>query len=121
MIGGGFSLCKQARKDINGSIEIAVLSLLEVFRTDWSSSFPFHSRARFQRNRVYCINLDSLRDSANFSCCSAGGEVNFLHKNLLAPYEIIAENATAQSPFPYKMHLPCIHEQQVLHIVLWCH
>ena len=30
----------------------------------------------------------------------AGGEENFLEKNLLAPYEIIAEKLSAPSPFP---------------------
>ena len=30
----------------------------------------------------------------------AGGEEKFFQKNLLAPYEIIVENTTAQSPFP---------------------
>ena len=30
----------------------------------------------------------------------AGGDEKFLEKNLLAPYEIIAEKLTAPSPFP---------------------
>ena len=45
----------------------------------------------------------------------AGGEEKLLQKNLLAPYEIIAKNTIAQSPFPSKMHLLRIHEQQMLY------
>ena len=42
-------------------------------------------------------------------------EKKIVATNLLAPYEIISKNTTAQSPFPYKMHLPHIHEQRMLY------
>ena len=41
------------------------------------------------------INLRTLQ---NLSYDMAGGEDNFLEKNLLAPYEIIAEKLTAPLP-----------------------
>ena len=42
----------------------------------------------------------SVRDSAKLSYEMAGGEESFLDKNLLTPYEIIAEKLSALSPFP---------------------
>ena len=45
----------------------------------------------------------------------AGGEEKLLQKNLLALYEIIAKKQLPNHLFPSKMHLPCIHEQQMLY------
>ena len=46
------------------------------------------------------LNDLSLERVQNLLYDMAGGEENFFGKNLLTPYEIIAEKLTAPSPFP---------------------
>ena len=46
------------------------------------------------------VRRNDLGTAQNLLYHLAGGEEKLLQKNLLAPYEIIAKNTTAQSPFP---------------------
>ena len=67
----------------------------------WVKSFPtIHGTPKQTAKSHYKLPNIPLGTVQNLLYDMAGGEENFLEKNLLAPYKIIVERLTALSPFP---------------------